>query len=381
MRAPATLRRRVALAFAALGLVMSGLLVGAVLIVTDDYESLLAAEILRGQADDYALQLANGLPAALPQTQRLSGYRGRVPAWLASLPPGMHEDLQYEGQHVGVFDTTAGRLYFVIDLGDIERLEQHLDAWLAAFVALGVATSAALGWWLAGGALRPLRRLAASVEQLQVRPARTSLAEGMPDDELRQLAGAIDDYQARLATADEREQAFFADASHELRTPIAVVRGVTDVLLDDAPVTARGAQRLERLDRGVRELSDLVEALLAVARRRPLQMTELDLAALARDAITETSTSDGMTLATGAPVPIRAAAELPVLLRMILRRLTGIRGRIVALPGQLAIALEDADHDPAAVLSPLAFRLAQRIEATLSTDAAGIVLRLAPPST
>lgn len=381
MRSPATLRRRVVLAFAALGLVMSGLLVGAVLIVTDDYESLLAAEILRGQADDYALQLANGQPAALPQTQRLSGYRGRVPPWLATLGPGMHEDLQYEGQHVGVFDTTTGRLYFVIDLGDIERLEQHLDAWLAAFVALGVATSAALGWWLAGGALRPLRHLAVSVAQLQVRPARTSLADGMPDDELRQLAGAIDDYQGRLATADEREQAFFADASHELRTPIAVVRGVTDVLLDDAPITTRGAQRLERLDRGVRELSDLVEALLAVARRRALQMGQMDLAALVRDAIAETWTSDGLTLVTDGPVPIRAAAELPVLLRMILRKLAGVRGRIVATSEQLAIAVEGANCDPATVLSPLVFRLAQRIDATLFTDATGVVLRLAPAST
>src|SRR5690606_14205343 len=147
-----------------------------------------------------------------------SGYRIDTPGLprdYAGLAPGVHEDARNEGLHVGVFDTAAGRLVFTIDLADIEALERHLHLFIAAMIVLGTLLAGWLGWLLSRVATRPVAALAESVDALPVEPRATRLAKEVGTDELGRLARAIDAYQARLVDADAREQAFFADASHE----------------------------------------------------------------------------------------------------------------------------------------------------------------------
>ncbi|MEO6365711.1 MAG: HAMP domain-containing sensor histidine kinase [Luteimonas sp.] len=271
-----SLRRRVALAYTGLGFVLSVLFAAATVFITEDYEHILVDEILRGQSDDYALRLAANPATMLPQTHRLSGYlrradgSGNIPAELAVLGPGTHESKApaQEGLHVGVFDTDQGRLYFVIDLSDIERLERHLDWFLIAVVVLGTTLAGWLGWMLAGATVAPVRRLAEAVDALPTQPRASALAGSVSDDELGRLAASIDHYQARLVEADAQERRFFADASHELRTPIAVVRGAAELLLDDGTLPGATRRVLQRLDRGVREVTDLLDVVLGLARRR-----------------------------------------------------------------------------------------------------------------
>ncbi|WP_374248341.1 sensor histidine kinase [Thermomonas sp.] len=270
----ATLRLRFALLATLLGLLLSGLASLALLRVADDYENAVSTEILRGQAEDYGLRLARGQPAPLPRTRRLRGYRADDPALpraYAALPPGVREDPADEDTHVGVFDTAAGRLVFVIDLGDIEAMERRLRWLVVAMMSLGTGLSGWLGWLFAGIALAPLRALAREVEGLPVQPRPTHLARAVSRDELGRLAAAIDGYQARLVEADAREQAFLADASHELRTPLAVIQGVAEVLLDDDTASPTQQARHARLERGVGDMRRLLEAMLAAARRKPLQ--------------------------------------------------------------------------------------------------------------
>ena len=282
------LRRRFTLLATLLGFLLSALSAGTLALVAEDYENVIATEMLRGQAEDYGLRLATGLPAELPRTQRLSGYRidaGDLSRAYAAYPPGVHEDPANEDAHVGVFDTSAGRLVFTVDLSDIETLERHLHAFVAAMIVVGTLLGAGMGWVLSGIALKPLRVLAERVDGLPTEPRRTQLASGASNDELGRLATAIDAYQARLADADNREQAFFADASHELRTPLTVIQGVTDVLLDDPPDNPAGAARLQRLERGVRDMRHLLEAMLSAARRTPLQVEAIDAHALLSEAV------------------------------------------------------------------------------------------------
>lgn len=334
---PVPLRRRVALAFVALGFVLSLVFAIAVVAVTEDYEHVLAAEILHGQAEDYSLRLANGLPVELPRTHRLSGYLGHdIPATYAAYPPGVTEDPADDAVHVGVFDTSAGHMAFVIDLRDIEELEQHLNLFLAAMVVLGTALAGWFGWLLAGRALAPVGRLAASVDALSTRPRATALRDTTSGDELGRLAGAIDAYQARLVEADAHEQAFFADASHELRTPVAVVRGALEVLLDEPQPPALEA-RLRRVERGIGELSDLLEAMLDVARHRAPQPEAVDAAAFLRDA-------GRMALAQrpGTGLEVRATGTLQLAPREARLLLRGLLRRLLphAAAGTLSLDLE-----------------------------------------
>ena len=111
-----------------------------------------------------------------------------MPPRYAAFPLGVHEDAAEERVHVGVFDTSAGRLYFSIDLGDIEALERLLGWALAAVVVLGTFLSGFLGWLFAGAALVPVTRLARAVDALPVAPQATHLGERVSDDELGRLA-------------------------------------------------------------------------------------------------------------------------------------------------------------------------------------------------
>jgi len=284
------LRWRVTLAYTLLGGCLSLLFAAAAVYITEDYEEVLVDAILRGQAEDYSLRLSAHPDTPLPQTHRLSGYlrradgSGEVPADFLKFGPGIHEtdedahapffafdfldETADDGIHLGVFDTAQGRMYFVIDLSDIERLELRLSQFLAAVVLLGTGLSAWLGWLLSGATIAPVRKLAAAVDALPALPQRTQLAASLSLDELGRLAQAIDAYQGRLVDADEAERRFFADASHELRTPVAVVQGAVELLLDDPQDDPGVQRRLQRLGRGVRELTGLLEVLLGLVRRQ-----------------------------------------------------------------------------------------------------------------
>lgn len=317
------LRRRVTLASLLLGLCLSLLFGGAMIVVAETYEHILVEEILRGQAEDYSLRLGAHPDLALPRTHRLSGYLLRpgagsdVPPEFAALPPGIHEAANDEGQHIGVFDTDLGRFWFVIDLSDIERLEQLLALGLVIVLLGGTLVAGWLGWLMAGPTIAPVVRLAAAVDALPVEPQPTALAAEAAEDELGRLAQAIDRYQQRLTDADAAERAFFADASHELRTPVAVVRGAVELLADDAQDDG-ARRRVQRLERGVDELTDLIDLLLGIVRRR-----ELDAAAPAREILAQAASERP-----GVQVHLRVdgAPDLPrretgLLLRAVLRRL------------------------------------------------------------
>ncbi|HEU4773052.1 MAG TPA: histidine kinase dimerization/phospho-acceptor domain-containing protein [Lysobacter sp.] len=272
---PLPLRARVTLLYTLMGLVLSVLFASATVFISEEYERVLLETILSSQVEDYATRLTRQPDLDLPQTSRLSAYlrrpdgSGEVPAELASQPPGIRElPEDQDGVHLAVADTAAGRLFFTIDLHDVEELERYLAFILLAVVVLGTLASAWLGWLMSGGVVRPVRRLADAVGSLPTQPVATHLGRGLPADELGRLGTAIDEYQARLVSAEETERAFFADASHELRTPISVVRGATELLLEDSDELPALRPRLLRLDRGIRELSELIDALLRLARRR-----------------------------------------------------------------------------------------------------------------
>ena len=363
------LRMRVTVLFIVLGLAMSVLFAAMVTFIAERYEHLLIEEILGSQAEDYARRLRSEPDAVLPRSSRLNGYvrrrdgSGEVPDALAALPPGVHESLHEDddGLHMGVFDTDVGRLYFVIDISDIERLERYIQAVLAAIVVLGTLVGAWLGWLLSGAVVGPVRRLADVVEGLPTTPTRTDLATGLPRDELGRLGKAIDDYQARLVHARDAERSFFADASHELRTPVAVVRGATELLMEDAAGLPALRPRLQRLDRGVRQLSELLDALLGLARRRVGASETVALRDWVRDHLAAAdATRDGYLQpqidGEGDPALLLPVREASLVLNGIVRRLVppGIHGQLLAHVDPAAITLEFVARDADAAVSPAA---------------------------
>ena len=123
-----------------------------------------------------------------------------------------------------------------------------------------------LSYWLAGRALKPLTRIAAETSSISVSNLDRRVAVPSAVDEISQLALAFNELLDRLQTAFAELRQFTADASHELRSPLTVMRSVGELALTAGQTTAQYrttiGQMLEEVDR----LTQLVESLLMLAR-------------------------------------------------------------------------------------------------------------------
>ncbi len=155
-------------------------------------------------------------------------------------------------------------------------------------VALSV-VSIALGWFIAGRFLRPLRTITATARDISATNLHRRLALTGRSDEFRDLADTLDDLFARLENAFEAQRRFVANASHELRTPLTAERTLLQVALadPDADVDSLRATCRELLGLG-RQQERLIEALLTLAtseqgieRPEPVELAEVARTVLA----------------------------------------------------------------------------------------------------
>jgi signal transduction histidine kinase len=170
-----------------------------------------------------------------------------------------------------------------------ETLDRLEDGYILALAA-SAALSAALGWLLAGRALRPLSDITATARRVSQENLHERIALSGPDDELKELADTFDTMLARLDDAFASQRSFVANASHELRTPLSVIRTEVDVALQNGAPTAERLIAMADVVRGATQRSErLIEALLTLARsdRGDLERTGLDLAVLCRVALDE----------------------------------------------------------------------------------------------
>ncbi len=153
---------------------------------------------------------------------------------------------------------------------NLEAASHRLDLWLLGGIPLVVLLAAALGWWLAGRALRPIGTLAAQAQQLDA-AAGSRLALPDTTDELGRLGTSFNALLDRLDDALAQQRRFLTDAAHELRTPIARLRsrvemGRLSLAHTDAPAVRHEADRvLATLQGELRDTSEVLHGLLALA--------------------------------------------------------------------------------------------------------------------
>ncbi|MER5648683.1 HAMP domain-containing sensor histidine kinase [Streptosporangium sp. NPDC002524] len=159
-------------------------------------------------------------------------------------------------------------------------LPQLLTGSAVALVLL-IPVALALGWFVAGRFLRPLRAITATARIISAGNLHRRLDLGEPTDELTELGHTLDDLFARLHASFDAQRHFVANASHELRTPLAGLRTLLEVALADPDAdaeTLRSACREALALGGYQER--LVRALLALAtsERGVARWDTLDLA-------------------------------------------------------------------------------------------------------
>jgi signal transduction histidine kinase len=147
-------------------------------------------------------------------------------------------------------------------------------------IALAIMTvvSGVLGWVVAGRVLSPLRTITARTRQISKESLHDRLALQGPRDELTELADTIDELLARLEAAFDAQRRFVANASHEMRTPLTIMRTTLEVAAAKpagAPATPRvlEAALIEDLDHAER----LLESFLVLSRAEQGELGEQSL--------------------------------------------------------------------------------------------------------
>lgn len=272
MRFRTSLRYRVTLGFAVLGLVVSLGLAVALYVLTIDMEERLLAETLSAELEDYIARYVVDPDALPPSSTTIRTYVVRpgsvsIPPVLRELEAGLHK-VELDGRRYYAEVRVRAGLDFIVLYDDTQV--RHRENQFRLFLGIGVLVmtllAALLGLWLAGRVIAPVGELAARVANLKPEDHPAPMELDYPRDEVGMLARDFDAYQQRLAAFIDREQAFTADVSHELRTPLAVIEGASEVLLDDPDLSEAKRTRIERITRSVREMSELVTALLLLAR-------------------------------------------------------------------------------------------------------------------
>jgi signal transduction histidine kinase len=137
--------------------------------------------------------------------------------------------------------------------------------WTIVFIGVLSLAMGVIGWMLAGTMLRPLRLIMARARSASASDLSHRVALSGPDDELKQLADTFDDMLARLEHSFVAQRRFSSQVSHELRSPLAVVRNEVELLLPDIDDEAVAASLRNIGDAGLRA-ERLVTALLVLAR-------------------------------------------------------------------------------------------------------------------
>jgi len=190
-----------------------------------------------------------------------------------SVPTVLHRSRRVDGvpqrlllQPVS-FTNGSGVLVLARPLDELQETLALVGVLLAAAVAAVVLVAAALGHWLAGRALAPVGVMAATARDLTEHDLHRRIELHLPPgDELGELGATFNAMLDRLETAFAGLQRFTADAAHELRAPLALMRAQVDVVLrrDRTPDEYRASHRalLEEIER----LSRLADQLLLLAR-------------------------------------------------------------------------------------------------------------------
>jgi two-component system OmpR family sensor kinase/two-component system sensor histidine kinase BaeS len=252
----------------------------------------------------------------------------------ASLP------IRWQGQTVGYLGLRGGSALPALAEGVLAQITQAL--WQAGLIAglLGLG----LGGLLARGIAAPLRRLAAAAGQI----ARGDLDERVPVQgatEVAALAGAFNDMAAALQAAERARQALIADVAHELRTPLSVLDGNLQAILDDIyPLDKAEITTLLEETAVLRRLvADLHELAQAEAGRLPLTLRPLALGALLEQTATlfaEPAAAQGLTLTCTVPPTLPPVAADAGRVQQVLHNLLGNALAYTPAGGQVQVAAD-----------------------------------------
>ena len=253
-------------------------------------EDFLITEALQNEASHYWSLYEQDPNHPLPNTANMRGYlvnpdvspesiprpNGIVPEQLLQHPAGFLGRVSMNEESPTLFvsqqsDDLGPRLYLVFFSEDVSQLAFYFGILPLSLALLLVYGFSFLTYRLSHRAISPIVKLADYLEEFRFgsynQPA-VDLGDlrALANLEVDVMIDAIDSFAERLDTFIERERIFTRDASHELRTPIAVFKGSLDLLQRKDDRSEDDVKAFKRMRRTVDDMEGLIETLLLLAR-------------------------------------------------------------------------------------------------------------------
>jgi signal transduction histidine kinase len=205
----------------------------------------------------------------------------------------------------GVFRDQELTLHVGADLKEIEQLGWEIARSLVIVIPVVLLLIAAGSWWLGSIALTPIENIRRAAERITAERLDERIPSEGPADEIGRLIAVLNATFERLQGSFEQAARFSADASHQLKTPIAILRAGIEEILAQPGLSDEHRERVADLLQQTRRLTSLAENLLLLSRadtgRLALRATEFDLGKLL-----EGSLEDARILGAGSNLLIEA---------------------------------------------------------------------------
>ena len=282
------LKYRIIIAFLALSTVLGALFATTALIIRENLSTNLIGESIKQNLDDYMDKFAKDPKGTQgePIASNITGFLTTpeklplsLPISYAELADGIH-DLTEDGKQYKVAVNKRHIIegkeiwgFVKFDVTTPQNENRLVYSSLAGVFILFTIIAYFLAIYASKKILKPLSQLSLMVKEQSKHPQ--LLAKKFSDDEVGQLAQALDDYSKQLTDIVHRDKEFNADVSHELRTPLAVIASTTELIMSQPEINEKTRLRLNRIERAVKQSAELTETLLLLAREE--QKTDKNL--------------------------------------------------------------------------------------------------------
>lgn len=240
-------------------------------------ENVLIKQALQGEAQFFWEHRAKNPDFPLPKTMNLTGYMvnnddfSQVPVPLAQMQEAYQRvELNHKMPIAYVTQKGNQKLFLVFEEAQVSKLAFYFGITPLVIVLLVIYLPAFVSYVYSKRALSPILQLVRKLEQVDI--SQTGLSRLHFDDlnqnannEIATLVATFENVSGRIAEFVNRERNFSRYAGHELRTPLAVLKGNIE-LLKKQPLAASAERLVNRMEPMVADMQSLIEALLVLSR-------------------------------------------------------------------------------------------------------------------